>query len=211
MDHTLTRPERRRADNLAARMSDLVGSVAILSAELNSSRRQQASLQMLLGSAEAAVAAKHPGGAGATPEEAAELRAQLKEWAVFSTRQVKELREIDGSAPFENRKSTVRWCVEEDGTLARQDSTLTEESFTGAMDTAEVEAQLTAGSAAVNVARAERQRATRLALEITRLKEQKEQLLDKLDFAAGQTLGAFPATSHSTRQEQHPFSHGACS
>ena len=218
------------ADDLSGRMDDIVGSVAILSAELHSARRQHAALQHLLTSCAADSHSAHArtGGAAATAAgqtsgsketqsaaaEIAALRAQLKGFATASAQQIRDLRSLDDTSAQTSAKD-AKQAASPDGTQAksgqhqpakapkrlsisfgmdrhdsehqvgtkRDGSDLTDESV--GVDEAEqdVQSALTAGNAAVNIARVERVRAKRLAQEIAALKQEKEQLLEQLEAA----------------------------
>jgi hypothetical protein len=166
-------------------MDDLVGSVAVLTAELQSARRQQTSLQFLLSSAEARLS-QQPQGRGGSTEEVEGLRAELKAFAILSVQQIRDLRALD--EPFGSPVDGQPGVGGGELGLERIDSRLTEESFAGAA--ADIQVHPMSGSAAVNIARVERLRATRLQVEVAKLKEDREHLLERLELEAAQPQGA---------------------
>ena len=99
------------AEEMTSRVDDLVGSVAILAAELQSARRQHAALQYLVATSPVDITGGASSqsspkvrwrGAPQTGEDAAkelaELRERLKEFAVASAEQVRTLRAVDSAA-----------------------------------------------------------------------------------------------------------------
>jgi hypothetical protein len=203
----------RHADDLAGRMDDLVGSVAILAAELQSARRQHAALQYLLTTQQHDDFDGHPDGtqkarAGkpSPADEVQELRAQLQGFAVATAQQIRELRALDGSndatapAPRPSQQGSTQRSSAGFGMdrppSQREDSGLTVESPPSERQAdADAQSALVAGNAAVNIARVERVRARKLAVEVAKLKQEREQLLEQLEVSSTAPAGDAGANS----------------
>ena len=149
----------------------MVGSVALLSAELHTAQRQHASLHYLLACAEARLDSSASADSS-NEEEVQGLRDRLREFGAASAQQLRELRELDATlARQRDRASSPLFDAEPE-----------EQGCSGS------EPSVATGSAAIRLARRSRAVALRLQASLQEVEAQRDELSDRLEAAAVPTV-----------------------
>lgn len=196
------------------RVHDLVAGLAILSAEVHSLQRQQAALQLLL-----TVAHDRIKGVFSDDAYVQDAFKQLQQFATTSHDQIKSVLQLRIGAhdaitaqegvtatPAEDSASSTASTepasnlddeVDDDGEdqSADSNSEVSDKERVQQNSGAEALIQITAGSAAVNIARAEHARAEKLAFKVARLHTEQADLrsqITALNSAAGIFFYHFP-------------------
>lgn len=169
--------------------------LAILCAELHSLQRQQSALQLLLNAAHSRIK-----GVFSDDERAQEAHEQLRQFATTGQREIKDLlklrQKLRGNQPAQAHTSDSEDedQTSEDGTSASSSDVQRAPAAGAGIDSgAEALMQITAGSAAVNIARAEHARAVRLHAQVERLQAEQEDLQSQI-VALKDGPGACPHT-----------------
>jgi hypothetical protein len=173
------------AGDVTARLDDMVGSMALLSAELHTSQRQQASLQYLLTTAE--VHAK-----GVVPKVAAEvteLREHLHDFGAITAQQLLAVQDVDRQLAEWRQPSpggSSSKCIggREEMTGRRPISGGSARNQIGRgknRDAVSTEVPLVSGSAAISVARRARAEVQKLQLRLAEVELEREQLAEQLE------------------------------
>lgn len=164
------------------RIQDLVAGLAILSAELHSLQRQQSALRLLLCAAEDRIK-----GVFSDEVHAQDALKQLQQFATTSHREIKELLQLRTqlrvTQPAQQQASGTSDEEEasEDESLASScEASLKPDAGQEIDHGAEALMQITAGSAAVNMARAEHARAVKLDAQVERLLTERADLLSQI-------------------------------
>lgn len=168
------------AGTLRDRIQDLVAGLAILSAELHSLQRQQSALQLLLSAAQDRIK-----GVFSDDTASQEALKQLQQFAITSHREIKELlqlrTQLRGKQPAQQQESSDDEEASEDGSSDSSSDTSQKSDAGQGLDTgAEALIQMTAGSTAVNIARAEHARAVELDSQVLRLQAEQADLLSQI-------------------------------
>lgn len=168
----------RSAEDVIGRMHDMVGSVALLSAELHTAQRQNASLLHLLASAEARIGEPHAA-EPALADELQRLRAHLQGFGAASAQQLRELRELDAALTRQRHGASP----------TRSDEDSDDQSPECA------DPPVAPGSAAIRLARKSRAVAQRLQTRLVEVEVERDHLADRLEAeTSSPVMGALPAS-----------------
>eukprot|EP00892_Ulva_mutabilis_P012114 jgi/Ulvmu1/9275/UM050_0024.1 len=175
-----TQRRRRYAGTLRDRAQDLVAGIAILCAELHSLQRQQSALQLLLAAAQNRIK-----GVFSDDASVQEAHEQLRQFATTGQKEIKDLLKL-------RTQLRVTQPAQEQPVEAEDEGQMSEDASSDSSSTSEVEQapsaadgidngadalmQITASSAAVNIARAEHARAVKLDIEVERLQAERADL-----------------------------------
>jgi hypothetical protein len=159
------------AGDLTARLDDMVGSMALLSAELHTTQRQQASLQYLLNTAELRATGVVPKVAA----EVAELREHLRDFGAVTAQQLRAIQDVERQLAERRQPSAgvpSSECVRDGDEMTARQRT---------QDDGFADVPLVSGSAAINVARRACAAMQQLRRRLAEVAQEREQLAEQLE------------------------------
>ena len=170
------------AGSLGERIQDLVASLAILSAEMHSLQRQQSALQLLLAAAEQRIK-----GVFSNDQQAQEALEQLRKFATTGQQEInnllqlrKQLQSTQPALQLESESKAETQASDDSSTGSDSDVEQAVSAQEGLNSSTEALVQITAGSAAVNIARAEHARAMKLESQVERLQAEQVDLQSQI-------------------------------